>query len=154
MTQTDLAPLSLSTLYLDTGGENLNEVNKSYLRPIGIGSLFDFLGVQFASYNGNGTPNIGYNTSNPNIELNINLLPFLAYNRIYDDWYRNERTQQARLYYYYNNAASSQRVFTSSYRYDQESLILFCVITIMISLFIFLIVITRRISLPLLFLNL
>lgn len=122
MTQTDLAPLSLSTLYLDTGGENLNEVNKSYLRPIGIGSLFDFLGVQFASYNGNGTPNIGYNTSNPNIELNINLLPFLAYNRIYDDWYRNERTQQARLYYYYNNAASSQRVFTSSYRYDQESL--------------------------------
>lgn len=54
--------------------------------------------------------------------MNINLLPFLAYNRIYDDWYRNERTQQARLYYYYNNAASSQRVFTSSYRYDQESL--------------------------------
>lgn len=43
MTQTDLAPLSLSTLYLDTGGENLNEVNKSYLRPIGIGSLLTFL---------------------------------------------------------------------------------------------------------------
>lgn len=121
MTQTDLAPLTLTTLYLNTP-ENLNEVDKTYLRPIGIGSLFDFLGVQFASYNDNGTPDIGYNVPNPNIELNINLLPFLAYNRIYDDWYRNERTQQARLYYYYNNAASTQRTFSSSYNYEQSSL--------------------------------
>lgn len=44
------------------------------------GSLIDFLG-----WKNNGT--LG------SIDENINIFPFLAYHRIYDDWYRNSRIQ-------------------------------------------------------------
>lgn len=116
LTPTNIAPLTLTTIQLD-GSDVLEDFPSTYQSPIGVGSLMDFLGVQFHNYHPNGLPVSVVNDS-ATVELNINALPFLAYNRIYDDWYRNERTQRARLYAYYNEFASTQRSFVSSYIFD------------------------------------
>lgn len=52
---------------------------------LGAGSLADFLGAKSSS--------LGQNT-----EIMFNALPFLAYHRIWDDWYRDSRIQ-APLFY-------------------------------------------------------
>lgn len=49
----------------------------------GVGSLSDFLGFKM-------TDNYG---SLPERNISLNSLPFLAYHRIYDDWYRNSIVQ-------------------------------------------------------------
>lgn len=121
MTPTELAPLTMGLLQINHDLINWNEVPKTEDRVIGTGSLLDFLGFQFADYFVNGLPYF----SNPNasataFNLDCNALPLLAYNRIYDDWYRNERTQRARLYDYYNNTSSDVRSFPSSYELDDD----------------------------------
>lgn len=54
---------------------------------LGPGSLADYLG---AKYNAN-TLNSMHTSKNSSIQLNA--LPFLAYHRIYDDWFRNSLVQ-------------------------------------------------------------
>lgn len=121
MTPTDLAPLKMGLLQINHDMINWVDVPKTEDRVIGTGSLLDFLGYQFNAYFSNGLPYF----ENPSVSvtafnLNCNALPILAYNRIYDDWYRNERTQRARLYDYYNNTSSDTRSFASSYELDDD----------------------------------
>ena len=47
----------------------------------GPGSLADFLGIKNVA------------SSAPNQTIDVNIFPWLAYHRIYDDWYRNSRIQ-------------------------------------------------------------
>ena len=112
LTPTDLAPLRLTHVSVHTDGivTNAADLPRGSQMPIGLGSLLDFLGVQFSAYHPNGLPKgsilddsgVGFIIWNfPN--EGINALPVLAYNRLFDDWYRNERTQRARLFDYYNN---------------------------------------------------
>lgn len=58
-----------------------------YKAKMGPGTLFDYLG--FKTPTGSVFPN--GSVSSPAFYLNI--FPFLAYHRIYDDWYRNPRVQ-------------------------------------------------------------
>lgn len=53
---------------------------------IGAGTLFDFLGCREFKYPG---------TGDGNTILKLNCEPFLGYMKIYEDWYRNERYQDA-----------------------------------------------------------
>lgn len=78
---------------------------------IGVSSLLDYLGVQVPSYQG-GVP--VSNLTDYEGSITVNAYPILAYNRIFDDWYRNERTQQASLYGYYNNFVKTGRRALSS----------------------------------------
>lgn len=54
----------------------------------GVGSLSDFLGLKM-------TDNYG---SLPELNINMSILPFVAYHRIYDDWYRNSIVQAKAFY--------------------------------------------------------
>lgn len=54
----------------------------------GVGSLADFLGFKM-------TNNFG---SLPERNVSLNTLPFVAYHRIYDDWYRNSIVQSPLFY--------------------------------------------------------
>lgn len=49
---------------------------------LGVGSLGDYLGFKLPS------------TANANVDVGINALPFLAYHKIYDDWFRNSLVQK------------------------------------------------------------
>lgn len=49
---------------------------------LGVGSLADYLGFKLPS------------NANTNINVGINALPFLAYHKIYDDWFRNSLVQK------------------------------------------------------------
>ena len=69
-----------------------------------IGGLADWLNFHFAQYTSSGVPgtvvgdvqnDFTYATASSN---KYNLLPFLGYQKIFDDWYRNERLQPERLY--------------------------------------------------------
>lgn len=55
------------------------QLTTSYVGP---GTLSDYLGVKWPT----NAPN--------NLTLNVNALPFLAYHKIYDDWYRDSLVQQ------------------------------------------------------------
>lgn len=121
MTPVEVAPLMLRNLQVELADVEPSGVDKAIAPPIGIGSLLDFLGYQFSAYDAAGIPDFylaedaGYTFN----DLNINLLPILAYNRIYDDWYRNERTQKARLYDYYNES-QLPRYYDMSYTYEDS----------------------------------
>ena len=123
MTPSEVAPLTLESLTLTsdiTDGEGYDNFAQGMQRPIGIGSLLDFLGVQFSSYS-NGFPTFApYSEDGTKYDLKINALPILAYSRIFDDWYRNERTQQARLFRYYNYLANTQRSLYAEFNYNEE----------------------------------
>lgn len=116
MTPTDIAPLTISSFSV-LGTMDESDLFRAPFMPIGLGSLADFLGIQFSDYLSSGFPTGGKSDSSGitsiRWDLRVNALPFLAYNRIYDDWYRNERTQKARLYDYYNSTPSSRREFAS-----------------------------------------
>lgn len=124
MTPTDLTPMTLGSLTLTSDiadGDGYANYNEGVQRPIGIGSLLEFLGVQYSSYE-NGFPAYqSYSETGTTFELGINALPILAYNRIYDDWYRNERTQKARLFNYYNYFASTGRQILAEYNYNETT---------------------------------
>ena len=49
---------------------------------LGVGSLGDYLGFKLSS------------TASANVDVGINALPFLAYHKIYDDWFRNSMVQK------------------------------------------------------------
>lgn len=49
---------------------------------LGVGSLGDYLGFKLPS------------NANTNVDVGINALPFLAYHKIYDDWFRNSLVQK------------------------------------------------------------
>lgn len=53
----------------------------------GAGTLMDYLGVQLTS-------DTFSSASAQNQEVYLNVFPFLAYHRIYDDWYRNTKIQR------------------------------------------------------------
>ena len=121
MTPTDIAPLTITRFFLGAGSTDggISTWEKGLNNPIGIGSLFDFLGYQFSSHFTNGLPVVpAASSSQVAYDLNINAYPFIAYARIYDDWYRNERTQPALLYNYYNQREYSFRSFEYEYRYE------------------------------------
>lgn len=121
MTQTDIAPLTMNLLQISHDLISWEDVPKTEQRVIGTGSLLDFLGYQFSQYFANGLPYFANpNQSSTAFDLDCNALPILAYNRIYDDWYRNERTQRARLYDYYNDVAPTVRSFNSSYKLEDD----------------------------------
>lgn len=85
----------------------------------GIGGLADWLNFHFAAYDpatgrpcdpASGTP-LTYSLAN---NLEFDLLPFLAYQKIYDDWYRNERFQAEILpsiLNYLNEVSADDRLF-------------------------------------------
>ena len=122
MSPTNVAPLVLKSVDLgfpiDSTGDIGQDYPKLFNPPIGIGSLLDFLGVQFTEYSSNNLPfprNYSSVGDPVSYYLNINALPILAYNRIYDDWYRNERTQKARLKDYYTSIYGNARSFEARY---------------------------------------
>lgn len=124
MTPSDVAPLTLESLKLTsdvTDAEGFENYRQGMQRPIGIGSLLDFLGVQFASYSAGFPDYVSYSEAGTTFDLYINALPILAYNRIFDDWYRNERTQQARLFKYYNFLANTSRSLYAEFNYNDQS---------------------------------
>ena len=134
-----MTPVEVAPLKLQLGVEAINydgDTTTGYLEdwsrddnpPLGTSSLLDFLGYQLHKYGENGVP---YSTSDGSsgglrpystryYTPYFNALPVLAYNRIWDDWYRNERTQRASLYRYYNDTNASLRTFASLYSYDAE----------------------------------
>lgn len=118
-TAVDISPLMM---YVQVNRTQLEDVRRSINAPFGIGSLLDFLGVQFAHYNDVGLPVTAFESDTiiQNTPL-INAYPVLAYNRIYDDWYRNERTQRASLYDYYNISDPSVRILSSRFTYNPTS---------------------------------
>lgn len=60
------------------------------------GSLFDYLNLQFEDYNPSGL-NFGTPSElGSEFEITVNAEPILVYNKIYDDWYRNERFEKRR----------------------------------------------------------
>lgn len=85
----------------------------------GVGGLADWLNFHFAAYDpatgrpcdpASGTP-LTYSLAN---SLEFDLLPFLAYQKIYDDWYRNERYQAEVLpsiINYLNETSADDRLF-------------------------------------------
>lgn len=105
MTQTDIAPLTIRTAI--TGVELDADYDTVTGSGVGRSSLLDYLGFQFSSYLSNGRPasQLGGIAGN----LVYNAFPVLGYHRIFDDWYRNERTQRATLYDYYNNTDIADR---------------------------------------------
>ena len=117
MTPTNIAPLRLVSVTTDSNTYQNGSTPRVPTTPIGIGSLFDFLGYQFADhFPTSGLPAHSAATASSHIyTLNCNAIPFVAYNRIFDDWYRNERVQQARLYNYYNNRVYDTRNIYSAY---------------------------------------
>lgn len=82
---------------------------------IGRCTLCDFLGIKVSSASlGSGSSGGSYNYSIPNI------LPFVAYHKIYDEWYRNSRIQKP---VFVNNAGASSYVralpwFANEVTYD------------------------------------
>lgn len=121
MTPTNLMPLTLTDVGFEMiGGDDGLDFDTLFNPAFGIGSLMDFLGYQFSDYHENGLPTAVTLTSQgtTSYQFDINALPFLAYSRIYDDWYRNERTQPARLYEYYNNTPNTARAFAAQVSYD------------------------------------
>lgn len=127
MTPSDLAPLTLGTVgFSIENGDPIGDMDKPYNLPLGIGSLADFLGIQFRDYLSNGLPainGISLDASTFSHTMDVNALPFLAYSRIFDDWYRNERVQRARLYSYYNNEPVSARKFDAQCYYNNSGII-------------------------------
>lgn len=113
-TSVEVAPLSFSISVHAPGdaygdGEIYDDAKGTGL---GVSSLLDFLGVQAPSYRG-GVP--VSNLETPNGVIAVNAYPILAYNRIFDDWYRNERTQPASLYWYYNEFVKTGGRVLSAY---------------------------------------
>ena len=99
MTPTNVAPLQL---LLDVSGvPGSSTYDPVTGNGVGRSSLLDYLGCQFALSKDNGIP-VGLDNGTVDVEYLINAFPVLGYHRIYDDWYRNERTQKATLYDYYN----------------------------------------------------
>lgn len=99
----DLNPLSITASFLRS-----TEAGNTYTyadapasfaaRTIGVGSLSDFLGVQFASYYENGFPAFPINSSTSSYVLrNLSAYKFLAYHKIVDEFYINTRLETSRL---------------------------------------------------------
>lgn len=89
-------------LYGETSTEGMEDIRvratfvhgDSKIKPfIGAGSLVDYLGFQFADYGTDGLPVTS--DSQMNFGLFFNALPVLGYHKIWQDWYRNERFDEA-----------------------------------------------------------
>lgn len=64
------------------------------------GSLADYLGIKFSA-------------SSSGLTGRFNMLPFLAYHRIYDDWYRDSRIQSP-LFYRPDTSANNSQIIDQS----------------------------------------
>lgn len=119
-TPTDIAPLKMRVRFVE-GAPGSLEVDNQTGTGLGTSSLMDYLGYQFFTYFTNGLP-YDLTGSLDGITEEFNALPVLAYNRIYDDWYRNERTQVGSLYNYYNNGAYLEnRVINCDLAFNEAS---------------------------------
>lgn len=93
----------------------------------GVGGLADWLNFHFSNYDpatgrvafrtfdtgGNVTGYVPFTYESASVEA-FDLLPFLGYQKIYDDWYRNERYQEERLPYilnYLSETSADDRLF-------------------------------------------
>lgn len=134
MTPVEVGPLKLA-IQINGISSILESFPDTANPPLGLSSLSDFIGLQHGNVTPSGLP-IARNDSDfeqfPNVlrTAAVNAYPFLAYNRIWDDWYRNERTQRASLYSWYNQyqsggGSSLNRYILSSYVFNGEDFIKF-----------------------------
>lgn len=79
----------------------INPSNQEYINKFGRGSLADYLGCK-----------VRFKTTDSNTYLNA--MPFLAYHRIWDDWYRDSRIQSP-LFYRPDSSTGSSGIQTVSY---------------------------------------
>ena len=107
-----------------TGGVGLSGSNDEEISPLlfsikhltkvssehqigSVSSLSDYLNLHFNKYNyGDGKPSVG------DADYNLCAYPFLGYQKIYDDWFRNERIQEEQLPYILENVYKTSRVFS------------------------------------------
>lgn len=103
MTPVDVAPLTLRVMNAEGNPIDFESLQRDDNPLLGNSSLLDFIGYQFAFTYDNGFPVLPNVNSNSRQQLfSLNAFPIMHYHRIYDDWYRNERTQKASLYDWYN----------------------------------------------------
>lgn len=122
-TDAEISPLRFTNRSLCSASDERNpSINQPYTTATyaaGVGGLADWLNFHFAAYN----PTTGrpwdldsatdYTYGNADID-SFDLLPFLGYQKIYDDWYRNERVQPERLpsiISYLQETAPDERTF-------------------------------------------
>lgn len=100
----DIEPLSFTVRSLVSAFDEIrdNLVTNVQTYAAGIGGLADWLNFHFAVYD----PESGRPQNRTTIEdltydntpaATFSILPFLGYQKIFDDWYRNERLQSERL---------------------------------------------------------
>lgn len=120
----EISPLSFSVRSLLSAYDDsrpLGETAPYYTYAAGIGGLADWLNFHFSRYD-NETGRPCYYDGDSKILLtyqngsqsSFDMLPFLGYQKIYDDWYRNERVQPERLpniISYLRDTASDERLF-------------------------------------------
>lgn len=98
--ENDLQNLSFKVNALvDTNNNTTDSGNNG-----GVSSLADYLNFHFANYDADGNPTasiggsgVKLSRSNADSTSIFNLLPFLGYWKVFDDWYRNERIQEEEL---------------------------------------------------------
>lgn len=107
MTPTEISPLTYTVSVRGSSEGPVAESDSVTGNGIGRSSLMNYLGLQFSQYDNNGMPSSPQGTITGSVQFNA--IKLLAYHRIYDDWYRNERTQRASLYDYYNETPDTDR---------------------------------------------
>lgn len=98
--ENDLQNLSFKVNALvDTNNNSTDNGNNG-----GVSSLADYLNFHFCNYNADGNPtaiiggtSVPLSRTNADNTSMFNLLPFLGYWKVFDDWYRNERIQEEEL---------------------------------------------------------
>lgn len=108
----EIAPVSFTVRSLVSAKDEIEnrfsqQAGVNYAYSAQIGGLSDWLNFHFAYYDPvTGRPSYYDNSGNDqsyvfeydnSTEDAFDLLPFLGYHKIYDDWYRNERYQAERL---------------------------------------------------------
>lgn len=120
----EISPLSFSVRSLLSAYDDsrpLGETAPYYTYAAGIGGLADWLNFHFSRYDNESGRPCYYDGDNKTLltyqngsQSSFDMLPFLGYQKIYDDWYRNERVQPERLpniISYLRDTASDERLF-------------------------------------------
>ncbi len=95
-------------LLFDPGAEEATVMNQMF----GAGSLADYLGYKDTKFVAKtGVSNL----------VKISPLPFLAYHKIYDYWYRNKLVQKDVFFDSSNNINESRSIFSKYVRYNESS---------------------------------
>ena len=125
----EIAPMSFTVRSLVSAKDDLKSrysaaAGHDYSYCAQVGGLADWLNFHFAYYDpATGRPSWYDNSGNEAHEVieyasgspdAFDLLPFLGYQKIYDDWYRNERYQEERLpqiLTYLNEESADDRLY-------------------------------------------